>query len=203
MSHARAVQLLSSNEVKSKYIVVISTNIDVGHGVFQSDIDARLTALAPRAIFTWLWQYEYDEDVRRYVAIFSRCCPQHSIVHSLICAALEGHRGYYLPEHLHSRIRKSIVPLTEETCISTGYHFDDVMRDNVYLERLKPKMNLKQVHDTIYSMKANVLSSVNIEQAASSQKSISFHQNSWLSRVIPCICSTKTRSSSLRKRTSE
>ncbi|UJR24734.1 hypothetical protein I4U23_006108 [Adineta vaga] len=113
MSHARAVQLLSSNEIKSKYIVVIGTNIDVGHGIIQSDIDARLTALAPSAVFTWLLQYEYDEDVRHYVEIVNHCQPAHTIVHSLVCAALQGHRGYYLPDHLRSRINKSRVPLSK------------------------------------------------------------------------------------------
>ncbi|CAF1136198.1 unnamed protein product [Adineta steineri] len=153
MSHARAIQLLSSNEVKSKYIAVIGTNIDCGHGVFQSDIDARLNDLSSKATFTWLWQYEHDEDIRRYVDIVSRCCPRHTIVHSLICAALQGHRGYYLPEHLRGRISKSIVPLTEATCTSTGYYLEDVMSDNVYLKELKPEMNLHQVHDTIYKNK--------------------------------------------------
>lgn len=152
MSHARAVQLLSSNEVKSKYIAVIGTNIDIGHGVIQSDIDDRLAALAPGAIFTWSLEYEHDENVRRYVEIVSRCYPSHTIVHSLVCAALQGHRGYYLPDHLKSRIHKSIVPLTDETCVCTGYHFDDVMRDNIYLQRLEPRMSLKQVSNTIYNM---------------------------------------------------
>ncbi|CAF1317638.1 unnamed protein product [Rotaria sordida] len=149
MSHARAVHLLSSDKVKSKYIVVIGTNLEVGHGVHKSDIDTRLTALSSHAIFTWLWQYEHDDAVRYYVDIFTRCCPRHSIVHSLICAALQGRTGYYLPEHLRSRITKSIVSIGEETCVSTGYHFDDVMRENVYFERLTPTLNLRQVHDVI------------------------------------------------------
>ncbi|CAF4802522.1 unnamed protein product [Rotaria sp. Silwood1] len=118
MSHARAVDLLSSDEVKSKYIVVIGTNLEVGHGVLKSNIDARLTALSSDAIFTWLWQYEDDDDIRRYVEIFHRCCPRQSIVHSLICAALQGHQGYYLPEHLRSRITKSVVELDRKTPLS-------------------------------------------------------------------------------------
>jgi hypothetical protein len=138
MSHARAVHFLSSDQVKAKYIVVIGTNIDTGHRVLQSDIDARLTTLSPVAIFKWLWKYE-DDIIHRYVDIVSRCNPQHSIVHSLICAALQGRRGYYLPEHLRGRIQKSIVELTEETCLSIGYHLDDVMRDNIYFDRLTPQ----------------------------------------------------------------
>ncbi|CAF2389697.1 unnamed protein product [Rotaria sp. Silwood2] len=153
MSHARAVQLLSSDQVKSKCIVVIGTNLEVGHGVLKSDIDARLTALSPHADFTWLWQYEHDDAVRYYVDIFSRCCPRHSIVHSLICAALQGQTGYYLPEHLRDRITKSVVSISQETCIAIGYHFDDVMRENVYFKQLTPEMNLKQVHDVIFSKK--------------------------------------------------
>jgi hypothetical protein len=149
MSHARAVDLLSSDEVKSKYIVVIGINLEVGHDVLKSDIDARITALSSNAIFTWLWQYEHDDDVRHYVEIFHRCCPRQSIVHSLICAALQGHRGDYLPEYLRGRITKSIVELSEETCTSIGYHLNDVMRHNVYFKRLTPEMKLKQVYDTI------------------------------------------------------
>lgn len=149
MSHARAVQLLSPEEVREKYLAVIGTNIDVGHGVLQADIDARLTSLAPSAVFTWPWDAKHDENVRRYAEIVSRCQPAQSIVHSLVCAALEGHRGYYLPEHLRSRIHQSRVSLTDQTCVFTNYRFDDVMRDNVYLHRLAPSMNLEQVHQTI------------------------------------------------------
>ncbi len=47
--------------------------IEVGHGVHKSDIDARIAALSSDAIFTWLWQYAHDDDVRRYVEIF-HCC---------------------------------------------------------------------------------------------------------------------------------
>ncbi len=166
MSHARAVHFLSSNQVKAKYIVVIGTNIDTGHGVLQSDIDARLNTLSPVAIFKWLWEYE-DNIIRRYVEIVSHCNPQHSIVHSLVCAALEGRRGYYLPEHLRDRIHKSIVQLSEETCLSIGYHFDDVMRDNIYFDRLAPEMNLTKVHETIYSTKVKFTT---IDKTASSRK---------------------------------
>ncbi|CAF4845289.1 unnamed protein product, partial [Rotaria sp. Silwood1] len=144
MSHARAVQLLSSDKIKSKCIVVIGINLEVGHGVLKSDINVRLTALSPYADFTWLWKYEHDDAVRYYVDIFTRCCPRHSIVHSLICAPLQGRTGYYLSEHLRGRITKSVAPISEETCVSIGYHLDDVMRDNVYFKRLTPEMNLKQ-----------------------------------------------------------
>lgn len=149
MSHARAVSLLSPNEVKSKYIVVVGVNLEVGHGVVKSDIDARLTALAPYAIFTWLWQYSDNDAVRRYVDIFYRCNPKQSIVHSLICAALQGQTGYYLPEHLRSRITKSIVPINQETCLSIGYYFDDVFRENIYFEQLTAESNLRQVRHII------------------------------------------------------
>jgi hypothetical protein len=66
---------------------------------------------------------------------------------------LKGKRGYYLPDHLYGRIDKSIVELNEKTCVSIGYKFDDVMRDNVYLNRLTPEMNLNAVHDIIYGTK--------------------------------------------------
>jgi hypothetical protein len=165
MSHVRAVQLLSSNEVKSKYIIVIGTNIEIGHDVLQSDIDARITALSSNAIFSWPWRYDDDDDIRRYVNIVSRCRPRHSIVHSLLSAALQGQIGYYLPEHLYGRIDQSKVLLNEETCTSIGYHFDNVIRDNVYLERLMPDMNLNQVHDIIYNIKGYQGKSGFIERA--------------------------------------
>jgi hypothetical protein len=193
VSHARAVDLLSSDEVKSKYIVVIGTNLEVGHGVLKSDIDARLTALSSNAIFTWLWQYEDDDNVRRYVEIFHHCCPRQSIVHSLICASLQGHRGYYLPEHLRGRITKSVVELGEETCISIGYHFDDVMRHNVYFKRLTTAMNLHQVYDTIYDTISHDLSSV---ESGSSHRSISISQNAQLPHFIQGVFSSENKSSS-------
>jgi hypothetical protein len=195
MSHARAVHFLSSDQVKAKYIVVIGTNIDTGHGVLQSDIDARLATLSPSAVFKWLWEYE-DDIIIRYVDIVYHCNPQHSIVHSLVCAALQGRRGYYLPEHLRSRIHKSIVQLSEETCLSIGYHFDDVMRDNIYFDRLTPEMNLKKVRDTIYSTKAK-------DKTESSQRSTSTSGKSRFSSLISCVSSSKKRSSSSSRKEDE
>lgn len=195
MSHARAIHFLSSNEVKLKYIVVIGTNIDVGHGVLQSDIDARLISLSPYVVFKWLWEYKSDDYVHRYVDIVSRCNPCHSIVHSLVCAALQGHRGNYLPKHLHSRIDKSIVELSEETCVSICYHLNDVMRDNIYFDQLTLEMNLHEVHQIIYSTKRNVSSSVETKGTASSHKSISNPQNSWFSHLLSCVFSPRNRSS--------
>ena len=191
MSHARAVHFLSSDQVKEKYIVVIGTNVDTGHGVLQSDIDTRLTSLSSVAAFKWLWKNE-DEIIRRYVDIVARCSPQHTIVHSLVCAALEGRRGYYLPEHLRSRIHKSIVELTEETCLSTGYHFDDVMHDNIYFDRLAPEMNLAIVHKTIY----NTIPEVTIvDKNASSQRSTLTARKTRLSNLLSCISSCTENSS--------
>jgi hypothetical protein len=190
MSHARAVQLLSSEEVKSKYIVVIGINLEVGHGVLKSDIDARVTSLSSRAIFTWLWKYEHDDDVRCYVETFYRCCPRHSIVHSLICAALEGRTGDYLPEHLRARITKSVVQLSEETCVSIGYHFDDVIRDNVYFKRLTPESNLNQVYDIIFSTKGNRLSNL---ETSSTPRSISLAHNSWFSHLMQYVGSAENK----------
>jgi hypothetical protein len=112
-------------------------------------------------------------------------------VHSLVCAALQGHRGYYLPEHLRGRIYKSIVQLSEETCVSFGFHFDDVMRDNIYFDRLTPEMDLKEVHQVIYSTKRNVLSNVKIEESAFSHKSTSHSRNSWFSRLMLCVRSPR------------
>jgi spore germination protein GerM len=197
MSHARAIQLLSSNEVKSKYIAVIGTNIDVGHGVLQSDIDARLTTLSPHAVFQWLWNYEDDENIRHYVDIVSRCNPQDSIVHSLVCAALQGHRGYYLPKHLRSRIRKSIVPLGEDTCLSTGYHLDDVMRDNIYFNQLTPQMNLKDVQQIIYATKRNNSLIGVTKNITHSNQSISNPSKLNFSRLIPRMFSPNKRTFTL------
>lgn len=183
MTHARAVDFLTENEVKSKYIVVIGVNLEVGHGVLKSDIDARLTALSSDAIFTWLWQYEKDVDVRHYVEIFQRCRPHRSIVHSLISAALQGHRGYYLPEHLRSRITKSVIDLSEQTCLSIAYHFDDVVRHCVYFKRLLPQMYLNQAHNVIYtSISRNRASSEpqsqKVETVKSQDKKIPFFAQS-------------------------
>ncbi len=186
--------------MKSKYIVVIGINLEVGHGVLKSDIDARIVALSSDAIFTWLWQYEHDNDVRRYFEIFHRCCPHQSIVHSLICAALQGHKGYYLPEHLRSRISKSVVEIGEETCISIGYHFNDVMRHNVYFKRLTSEMNLNQVYDTIYEAISQDLSSV---ESASSQRSISSSRNVQLPCFIQSVFSSENKSFSIQKKNGE
>ncbi|CAF1669033.1 unnamed protein product, partial [Didymodactylos carnosus] len=138
--------------IKKKYLGAVGTNIDTGHDVLQQDIDNRLKALKNSILLTWTWELQ-NEYVKQYYDIFQKCEPTHSIVHSLICSALEGHRGSYIPEHLNKRVTKSKVLLSDATKIAYLFDLDDVASQVIYLNKFKLSMKLDNIYDTIYGLR--------------------------------------------------
>ena len=59
-----------------------------------------------------------------------------SIVNCLICSALEGKRGYHVPEKLKYRIQKNNVEIDELMITFVKYHLKDVSDRNLYLNEL-------------------------------------------------------------------
>lgn len=133
---------VSNLNIKNKFICVVGANIDVGHGILQSDVDDRLQVLDK--ISEELLDKDCDH-VKFYCDVFSKCNPSKSIVHSLLVASINGHTGYFVPEHLKNRIVESAVNLSDQT--KTLYIFDlnKIIVDNVYINRIKLDMDSDEV----------------------------------------------------------
>lgn len=148
MMHLRVAAALP---IPRKVIVALGTNVDCGHGVVQEELDARLEAY--RSDGTMLFEHplglETDECARFYHAAVMASDPVRTIVQSLVCASLEGHRGLYTPEHLEHRIGENTVPITDQT--STAYAFDlvAVAQQVEYLGAIAPGMKADNVSDLL------------------------------------------------------
>ena len=91
MMHLKAISTL---QISNKFVCAIGLNIDVGHGIIESELIHRLTELClNNIILNEIILNDNDDN------------PNRSIVQSLIISAIYGHRGYYI----HKFLTKSIM----------------------------------------------------------------------------------------------
>lgn len=153
MMHLKAIQNLN---IRSKYILAVGVNIDIADGVDLGDLNQRLTTLKNNGtlINQQLWSLNQPE-IRFYRDIVKQSLPQLTIVHSLVVATLEGHRGYYTPPHLISRITISKIDLTDQTCSEYLFDLNQIAKDVEYLDQLESIMNNQQVNNLINKYRQN------------------------------------------------
>ena len=82
-----------------------------------------------------LW-YLDDPHVKAYYDIVQKSKPENTIVQSFVCSALEGRRGYYIPQHLKKRISESTVKLTDLMITFIMCDYDSLYETILYLDRL-------------------------------------------------------------------
>jgi hypothetical protein len=129
----------------NKYLSVLGANVDVGHGILLEDITNRLEHLEKKCLISKRVLNKDDSDVQFYIDIFNKSNPRNSIVNSLIVATIEGYRGYYVPDHLKTRIINSVVDLTLITCTFYVFDLKGVIEENVYYQNIDNDMDCDQV----------------------------------------------------------
>eukprot|EP00760_Papus_ankaliazontas_P015504 PhM_4_TR16553/c0_g1_i1/m.101292 len=134
MMHLKTVFSLPSPSVsvaaanKAIYVAAIGANVDCGHGVVLSELQARLGDLRRRGVVLHEEKLDLKTsgtgilDAAFYHNIVMQSCPINTMVQTLVCAALEGHRDYYTPPHIKPRFRQNKVPIMDLTC--TFFLFD-------------------------------------------------------------------------------
>lgn len=153
MMHLKAIASLN---ILNKYIIAIGVNVDTAHGVIPEELDSRLETLEKSGVLLskTLWNLD-NKSVAYYREVVNKCKPTNSIVQSLVIAALEGYRGFYTPTHLKSRIDKSKISLSEQTC--TLYMFDliKIAKDVDYMNLINLDMRTDKVDEIIEAYQTN------------------------------------------------
>ncbi|CAE7280565.1 unnamed protein product, partial [Symbiodinium pilosum] len=147
MSHLKAVLPL---DIPEKYVSALGVNIDCGHGVIQEELDRRLVDM--QCSGTMLCSYPMtlqDAPAVYFAELVNRCAPAHSIVQSLVVAAMQGHRGLFTPPHLKRRITKNKVPLSEQTATFFLFLLEALASEILYLDQLQPEHTVERVAETI------------------------------------------------------
>lgn len=112
-----------------RFLVILGADLDIAHGVKLEDLEIRFRSLAP----LWVEHLSLDKAfATKYCEAVLKCNPDHSIVHSLVVAAIRGLRGYVVPPWLRCRLRKTQVPLTDRLTQMFCYDVDQVLQENVY-----------------------------------------------------------------------
>ena len=151
MMHIKSVLSL---DIPTKRLLAIGANVDCGHGVVQEELDRRLadTAASGTMLFSQLLSLpsadgkkEDTYGAQLYHDVVMKCDPVRTIVQSLVCAALEGHRGLYTPKHLVRRIRENMVPITDQTCTLFGFDLEKVAAEVRYLPAFTPDCGTAKV----------------------------------------------------------
>lgn len=147
--HMKALDNLDTDTYIVRYLVLLGANIDVGHGVELKDIETRLDDLEQKYLVSKKILNKEDPEVMFYMNTFNQCNPEYSIVNSLVTAAINGHRGNYLPEALNQRIRESLVCINEMTITQYIFHLKPVLEENIYQKEITEHMTNNQVDNLI------------------------------------------------------
>ena len=147
MMHIKAISVFPELKL---YVCAIGMNCDVGKDKGFDDFEKRLEFLQNNNILlsSEVWDLK-NENIQRYRDIVYKCKPINSIVHSMICAALEGHTNDYIPKQLLKRINISKINLgiiTKTFIILDGWK---LLKTIHYIDNLKLNMNVDQIDDTI------------------------------------------------------
>ena len=140
---------LQSFKVK-KYVCAIGLTCDCA-SLPVEELEERLSYLSRYLLEEEIWTLE-DENVRNYYNIVtnSEFDSSLTIVHSLICARLEGKSGKYIPKVLKSRMSENKVELDDLMVTFVKYAFNDLIKDFEYLHKLKGELNTSQVDKIIF-----------------------------------------------------
>ena len=113
-----------------------------------AELEERLDYLEQYCYLRYVWSLE-DPYVKKYYDIFNSSDTKNSIVHSLICARLEGNTGKYLPKQLKSRIKENDIELDDLMITFVKYNFDDLIKDFEYINELRDEMTTLQIDNFI------------------------------------------------------
>ena len=145
MMHLKAVMDL---QCYKKYVCAIGMPCDIGHGVILTELEARLKELNPMLLETKVWNLD-DEYVKKYYNSVKSSRPYCSIVQSLVCARLEGHKGFYTPDHLKKRIGESVVELNDLVVTFVKYEMNKLSDTILYLNGVEDSFTRDSMDDYI------------------------------------------------------
>ena len=131
MMHLKAVLNL---QAQNKYVCAIGMPCDC-NSVPKEELLNRLNELEDILIEKYKWSLK-DNNVSKYYEIVNKSRIEKTVVNSLICSALEGKTGYYLPEKLKFRIKKNNVEIDEHMITFVKYDLKKLSDRILYLNEL-------------------------------------------------------------------
>jgi len=144
MMHLSAVRYLP---ITNKYACAIGMPCDC-IDLKKSELINRLDDLSNILVYQKIWSLK-DENVNKYYQIVNKSRIDKTVVNSLICSALEGKTGYYLPEQLKYRLSKNNVEIDE--LMVTFVQFDLIKLSHTisYLDLLNRDDNTDKIDSYI------------------------------------------------------
>jgi len=149
MMHISAIH----NFKVKKYVCAIGLTCDCA-SLPVEELEERLSYLSRYLLEEEIWTLE-DENVKKYHNIITNSDfdQSNTIVHSLICARLEGKSGKYIPKVLKSRISENKIELNDLIVTFVMYNYNDLIKDFVYLHKLKDDLYPKDIDKFITNFK--------------------------------------------------
>lgn len=167
------------------YVFAIGANVDCGHGVLPHVLDRRLAAITSSSSPSGDHDdegasggsggddspnHKVEKDVVPLQALLTlsvpsaawyydmvmNCQPVCTNVQSFVCAALEGHRGFYTPPVLKDRIKESKIELRDQTATLYGFSHERIAGDVRYLSLLDDRMDCGRVSRAISAFRRSI-----------------------------------------------
>ena len=142
-----------SNFKVKKYVCAIGLTCDCVSLPIE-ELHERLSYLSKYLLEEEIWTLE-DENVKKYYNIITNSDfdQSNTIVHSLICARLEGKNGKFIPRVLKSRISENKIELNDLIVTFVKYNYNDLIKDFAYLHKLKDDLFPKDIDKIITNFK--------------------------------------------------
>lgn len=127
----------------NKFVCGIGLSVDC-NTVLRNELDDRLTYLRKNGILISEFQIT-DKRFEKYIDVVYKSQPEKTIVHSLICAKLEGHSGKYTPPNLKKRIGQNNVELDDLITLFVTCDYNKLYEDNLYVKNIDDNMDTDEI----------------------------------------------------------
>jgi len=152
MMHLKAILELP---IQNKYACAVGMPCDCS-SLPRKELLQRLEELEDILLEKKVWSLQ-NENITRYYQIVNDSRIDKTIVNCLICSALEGKKGYYLPEKLKYRIKKNNVEIDELMRTFVKYNLKNLSDRILYLDELKGDHNIDKIDSYIKRFHNSIL----------------------------------------------
>lgn len=137
MSMYAVHSLKSKNMIDRVYLSCLGVTVDTFIEIKYIDMMKNINRLINSNALIYQEFYNKNEDnIKKYINVFSNCQPKYSLINCCIVSALNGNFGNYHHEFLEERFKESTFNIDILTSCIFIFDFDIICKSNLYFNNL-------------------------------------------------------------------
>lgn len=146
MMHLYAINCL---HIKNKFVCGIGLTCDCNSVILEELLDRLIFMKNNNIIIEDFQLNNNNECVLKYMDIVKKSDPVNTIVHSLVCARLNGYSDYDIPNYIKQRIKKTNVKIDNMLSRYIICNFDKLYASIKYLHLFDKNMTTNEIDNII------------------------------------------------------